>query len=185
MSLIPFALVSGIDLNSLFSLATYALFFVFILYGQRIQYYVTLGNISRSLNRLKVMEDGAKKEALDYITQGRGDKEEITERVNGVLEYVTIMPESVCMQPARLHSQTNCTCSSSPSRRYCPPSSSIRSLTARKAASFLARRSSMVDIPANYCPRGAAAAGATRRPRHSFGGDDAVAARGRRRPWNL
>src|SRR5437867_5426280 len=95
MSLIPFALVSGIDLNSLFSLATYALFFVFILYGQRIQYYVTLGNISRSLNRLKVMEDGAKKEALDYITQGRGDKEEITERVNGVLEYVTIMPESV------------------------------------------------------------------------------------------
>ncbi|TLX96661.1 MAG: DUF1512 domain-containing protein [Thaumarchaeota archaeon] len=95
MSLIPFALVSGVDLNSLFSLATYALFFVFILYGQRIQYYVTLGSISRSLNRLKVMEDGAKKEALDYITQGRGDKEEITERVNGVLEYVTILPESV------------------------------------------------------------------------------------------
>src|SRR2546426_5411733 len=95
MSLIPFALVSGIDLNSLFSLATYALFFVFILYGQRIQYYVTLGSISRSLNRLKVMEDGAKREALDYITQGRGDKEEIAERVNGVLEYVTIMPESV------------------------------------------------------------------------------------------
>ena len=44
MSLIPFALVSGVDLNSLFSLATYALFFVFILYGQRIQYYVTLGS---------------------------------------------------------------------------------------------------------------------------------------------
>src|SRR5438093_1909325 len=95
MSSIPFALVSGVDLNSLFSLATYALFFVFILYGQRIQYYVTLGSISRSLNRLKVMEDGAKKEALDYITQGRGDKDAITDRVNGVLEYVTIMPESV------------------------------------------------------------------------------------------
>ncbi|TLY12216.1 MAG: DUF1512 domain-containing protein [Thaumarchaeota archaeon] len=95
VSSIPFALLPGIDLNSLFSLATYALFFVFILYGQRIQYYVTLGSISRSLNRLKVMEDGAKKEALDYITQGRGDKEEIAERVNGVLEYVTIMPESV------------------------------------------------------------------------------------------
>src|SRR5436309_5400924 len=95
MSLIPFALVSGIDHNSLFILATYALFFVFILYGQRIQYYVTLGNISRSLNRLKVLEDGAKKDALDYITQDRADKEEISERVNGVLEYVTIMPESV------------------------------------------------------------------------------------------
>src|SRR5207245_854730 len=95
VSLIPFALVSGSDLNSLFSLATYALFFVFILYGQRIQYCVTLGSISRSLNRLKVMEDGAKKEALDYITQGRGDKDAIIDRVNGVLEYVTIMPESV------------------------------------------------------------------------------------------
>src|SRR5438093_8918153 len=41
------------------------------------------------------MEEWAKKEALDYITQGRGDKEEITERVNGVLEYVTILPERV------------------------------------------------------------------------------------------
>src|SRR5712691_8731698 len=93
-SLIPFALLAGIDPNSLYSLATYALFFVFILYGQRIQYYVTLGSISRSLNRLKAMEDGEKKE-LDYISRDRDDREEITERVNGVLEYVTIMPESV------------------------------------------------------------------------------------------
>ena len=95
MWLTSFALVAGIDLSSLFNLATYALFFVFILYGQRIQYYVTLSSISRSLNRLKVLEDGAKKDALDYITQDRADKEEISERVNGVLEYVTIMPESV------------------------------------------------------------------------------------------
>src|SRR5438445_4915391 len=95
VSSIPFALLPGIDLNSLFSLATYALFFIFILYGQRIQYYVTLNSISRSLSRLKVLEDGAEKEALDYITQDRADKDEITARVNGVLEYVTIMPESV------------------------------------------------------------------------------------------
>ena len=93
--MVSLALVAGIDLSSLFNLATYALFFVFILYGQRIQYYVTLSSISRSLNRLKLLEDGAKKEALDYITQDRTDKEEIRARVNGVLEYVTIMPESL------------------------------------------------------------------------------------------
>src|SRR5438132_12451442 len=95
MWLVSSALVAGIDLSSLFNLATYALFFIFILYGQRIQYYVTLNSINRSLRRLKVLEDGAEKEALDYITQDRADKDEITERVNGVLEYVTIMPESV------------------------------------------------------------------------------------------
>src|SRR2546422_722765 len=95
MWLVSSALVAGIDLSSAFNLATYALFFIFILYGQRIQYYVTLNSISRSLSRLKVLEDGAEKEALDYITQDRADKDEITARVNGVLEYVTIMPESV------------------------------------------------------------------------------------------
>jgi hypothetical protein len=99
----PLAILGGIDPSSLLSLASYALFFVFIIYGQRIQYYVTLGSISRSLNQLKAIEDDAKKEAVDYIAGGRGDRQEMTERINGVLEYVTIMPES--LDPAGLVSK--------------------------------------------------------------------------------
>jgi len=90
----PFA-IGGFDPSSLLSLASYALFFVFIIYGQRIQYYVTLSRVSRSVNQLKAIEDNAKKEAVDYITRDRGDREEMVERINGVLEYVTIMPESI------------------------------------------------------------------------------------------
>ncbi len=93
--MISLALDIGIDFNSLLSLASYGLFFVFILYGQRIQYYVTLNSISRSLSQLKVIEDGAKKESIEYITKDRADKDAIVERVNGLLEYVTIMPESI------------------------------------------------------------------------------------------
>jgi len=88
-------LATGTDFGSLLNLASYALFFVFIIYGQRIQYYITLNSISRSLNQLRVIEDAAKKEAVEYLTKDRADRDEITERVNGFLEYVTIMPESV------------------------------------------------------------------------------------------
>lgn len=83
--------LAGIDLNSLFSFLSYALFFVFILYGQRIQFYTTLSSIGRSLKRLDVMKDKARKETVDYVNSGKTGKD-ITERIDQFLEYVTIMP---------------------------------------------------------------------------------------------
>ncbi len=44
-------LPAGLDLGTLISVGSYALFFVFILFGQRIQFYGLLGSIRGSLKR--------------------------------------------------------------------------------------------------------------------------------------
>jgi hypothetical protein len=82
----------GLGLGSLLSLATYGLFFAFILFGQRIQLYSALSGIGRSLKRLDVMRDKARDEAIAYLTKmGRADKD-VVERIDQVLDYITIMP---------------------------------------------------------------------------------------------
>ena len=47
----------GGDVNSLLNIVWLLSFFVFIVYGQRIQIYIVANDISRALNRLKVMKD--------------------------------------------------------------------------------------------------------------------------------
>lgn len=84
--------LTGIDLNSLFSFLSYGLFFVFILYGQRIQFYTALSSIGRSLKRLDVMKDKARKETVDYFVNTGKSSKDIAERIDQFLDYVTIMP---------------------------------------------------------------------------------------------
>jgi hypothetical protein len=85
----------GIDLNSLLSLLSYGFIFVFVLFGQRIQFYSILGGIGRSVKRLDVMRDKARNETVDYfIKTGKAGKD-IVERIDRFLEYVTIMPVSL------------------------------------------------------------------------------------------
>src|SRR2546427_7725305 len=84
-----------IDLNSFISLVSYGFIFVFVLFGQRIQFYSILGGIGRSVKRLDVMRDKARNETVDYfIKTGKAGKE-IAERIDRFLEYVTIMPVSL------------------------------------------------------------------------------------------
>ncbi len=84
--------LAGIDLNSLFSFLSYGLFFVFILYGQRIQFYTTLSSVGRSLKRLDVMKDRARRETVDYFVNTGKASKDIAERIDQFLDYVTIMP---------------------------------------------------------------------------------------------
>src|SRR5438445_11487485 len=85
----------GVDLNSLLSLLSYGFIFVFVLFGQRIQFYTILGGIGRSVKRLDSMRDKARNETVDYfIATGKTGKE-IAERIDRFLEYVTIMPVSL------------------------------------------------------------------------------------------
>ena len=46
------SLFSGIDLSNVVTFITYGFFFVFILYGQRIQFYVAEQSVTRSLKKL-------------------------------------------------------------------------------------------------------------------------------------
>jgi hypothetical protein len=82
----------GGDVNSLLNIVWLLSFFVFIVYGQRIQIYIVANDISRALNRLKVMKDKSRKEAVDYFTGTGKTTADPSKRIDEFLEYVTIMP---------------------------------------------------------------------------------------------
>jgi hypothetical protein len=82
----------GTDVNSLLNLVWLLAFFVFIVYGQRIQLYIIANDISRALNRLKMMKDRSRKEAIDYFVATGKTSGDPSQRIDEFLDYVTIMP---------------------------------------------------------------------------------------------
>lgn len=91
----PLQLVPGQGLfdNPIISfLVFYLPFLVFILYGQRIQTYMILNEVGRSLNRLKIMKDRSRKEAIDYVATTLKPAQDPTDRIDQFLEYFTILP---------------------------------------------------------------------------------------------
>lgn len=67
---------------------------IFMMYAQKFQSRMILGEISKSLVKLKTMREGARKEAIDYVktaikTSTSGDP---AAGVDRFLEYFTIMP---------------------------------------------------------------------------------------------
>lgn len=84
----------GISTNSVLTLVYLAFFFVFIVFGQQLQYFISIGSVSRGLERLSEAKDKATKETLDYITGGK-PTEDAAKRLAQLLEFVTIMPETL------------------------------------------------------------------------------------------
>jgi len=82
----------GTDVSSLLNIVWLLSFFVFIVYGQRIQVYIVGNDISRALNRLKLMKDKSRKEAVDYFNATGKVTGDPSQRIDQFLEYVTIMP---------------------------------------------------------------------------------------------
>ncbi len=76
----------------IFQILFYVPFFLFILYGQRIQTWMILNDVSRSLNKLKVMKEKSRKEAVDYVNVSLKPPGDPTERIDQFLEYFTILP---------------------------------------------------------------------------------------------
>jgi hypothetical protein len=90
----------GSDVNTLLYMASLGFFVVYGLYATRIQVYFALNDIGRGLNKLKVMKDKSRKEAIDYLTSVGKAPSDPTQRVDQFLDYVTIMP--VDMDPQGL-----------------------------------------------------------------------------------
>jgi len=90
----------GPDANTLLYVASLGFFVVYGLYATRIQVYFALNDIGRGLNKLKVMKDKSRKEAIDYLTNVGKAPADPTQRVDQFLDYVTIMP--VDMDPQGL-----------------------------------------------------------------------------------
>lgn len=89
------SLLSGVDLSNLVTIITYGFFFVFILYGQRIQFYVAEQSVTRSLKKLSLMKDTAAKQTVDYFTTAGKAAQGVGERLGQLFEYVTIPPVSL------------------------------------------------------------------------------------------
>ncbi|MDV3293039.1 MAG: DUF1512 domain-containing protein [Nitrososphaerales archaeon] len=80
------------DLNTLLYVASLGFFIVYGLYATRIQVYFALNDIGRGLNKLRVMKDKSRKEAIEYLTNVGKSTGDPTQRVDQFLDYVTIMP---------------------------------------------------------------------------------------------
>lgn len=66
-------------------------FFIFLLYGQRIQMWMVLNDVSRSLNKLKIMKDKAREEAITYLKSVNPNLAS-TERFDMMMEQFAITP---------------------------------------------------------------------------------------------
>ena len=81
-----------IDSNTVFLIFWVGFFFVTFFYQARLQSYMALNDISRGLNKLKVMKDKSRKEAIDYLVNVGKASSDPAQRVDQFLDYVTIMP---------------------------------------------------------------------------------------------
>lgn len=80
--------------NELLTLVYLGFFFVFVLFGQQLQYYISIGGIGRSIDRLKLMRDKATKKTMDVLATGK-PAEDQAKKLAQLIEFVTIMPETL------------------------------------------------------------------------------------------
>lgn len=78
-------------LNILF----YAIFVVFMFYGQRIQMYVMLREVEGSLYKLKHIRDQGRKTAIETIKEIGKSETDPSTRIDRFLEYFTIIPQTL------------------------------------------------------------------------------------------
>ena len=65
---------------------------IFMFYGQRIQLQITSNEISKNIEKLVKYKEEAKKELLDYLQTNLKATPESAKKIDGFLEYFTIMP---------------------------------------------------------------------------------------------
>ncbi len=85
-------------LGTIISILMYLTFFIFILFGQRIQLRMMLWEIDGFLKRLDAMRSEARKKSIEMIKEIGKPKEDPTPHVDSLLEQFLIMP--VDLDPA-------------------------------------------------------------------------------------
>ena len=80
------------DTNPLMMLIWIVPIIIFVFYGQRIQLYITSGEIKKGIKKIGGFRDESKKELIDYVNKNLNPKDDPIEKVNRFLDYFTIMP---------------------------------------------------------------------------------------------
>ena len=83
------------NLTLLLNLLFYAVFIVFIFYGQRLQTYVMIREVEGSLYKLKYIKEEGRKITIETIKEIGKPQTDPTGRVDRFLEYFTISPQSL------------------------------------------------------------------------------------------
>jgi hypothetical protein len=83
------------ELTWLLNILFYGFFVVFIFYGQRIQMYVMLQEVERSLYKLKFLREEGRKTAVETVKEIGKPSTDPTDRVDRFLEYFTIGPQGL------------------------------------------------------------------------------------------
>jgi hypothetical protein len=85
----------GDILSQIVSWAFYAIFIVFIFYGQRIQMYIMIREVENSLHKLKFIKDEGRKITIEAIKEIGKPTTDPSARVDRYLEYFTIGPQAM------------------------------------------------------------------------------------------
>ena len=88
----------GDDSSPLMMLIWIVPIIIFVFYGQRIQLYITSGEIKKGIKKLDEFRQESRGELVDYVLENLNPKENPARRMDRFLEYFTIMP--VDMDPA-------------------------------------------------------------------------------------
>jgi len=83
---------SGDDSNPLMWLVWIVPIIIFMFYGQRIQLQITSSEISKSIEKLKIFKEGARKELIEYLKTSLKPATDPTAKVDKFFEHFTIMP---------------------------------------------------------------------------------------------
>ena len=88
----------GGDTNPFMMLIWILPIILFVFYGQRIQLYVTSGEIKKAIANLDIFKNESRKELIKYIKYHLPKEDDPTKRIDRLLDYFTIAP--VDMDPA-------------------------------------------------------------------------------------
>jgi len=80
------------DTNPLMMLIWILPIVLFVFYGQRIQLYVTSGEIKKAIKKLDGFKDESRIELIDYVNKNLKLDNDPTKKIDKFLEYFTIMP---------------------------------------------------------------------------------------------
>jgi hypothetical protein len=80
------------DTNPIMMLIWIIPIIIFVFYGQRIQLYITSGEIKKGIKKLDGYREESKNELIDYVTKNLKPKDDSIKKINQFLDYFTIMP---------------------------------------------------------------------------------------------
>jgi hypothetical protein len=83
------------DLSNIYYLLSFVLFIVYFAYAQKIQLYLALNDVGKSVNKLKLMSEKARKDTIDYFVNSGKPGGDPSQRIDQFLDYVTIMPVDI------------------------------------------------------------------------------------------